>query len=145
MLSLDDLEQLAGPAHVCVVRCGRAEESQLVYNYFCNVVLRVYASMEDYLLHAVFGYPSLTHSSASQIVLVVPPPHDEWALTAMPFPYDIEASLSHWVLWRNSPAQDMTAAEQIISQKFRGRRVVWFSNHEHARTVRGLFHVHIFF
>jgi hypothetical protein len=100
--------------------------------------------MEDYLLHAVFGYPSLPHSSASQIVLVVPPAQDEWALTVMPFPYDIQTGLSHWVLWRNNPVCDMAAAEQIISQNFKGQRVAWFATHEHCRAVRGLFHVHVF-
>lgn len=144
-LCLDDLERMAGSGHVCRDVCPRSEESQLAYNYFCNAVLTVYASFEDFVLRRVFKYPPLKHGAQSQIVLVAAPAYDEWVLAKMPFPYDLLPNIRHFVLWRNNQARDMELAGRLIEKEFSHTRVVWFATNPRWCTVPGLFHVHIFF
>ena len=69
----------------------------------------------------------------------------DYALTTTPFPFDIEAGVTHNVLWSLTPLSDQEI-KNIIERKFRPQcfKYVYYENALKDKSVPDIWHVHVF-
>ena len=111
------------------------------YATYKELTLRVYATMEDFLLCTLFKCSFAERSDGKRFAVRIEAP--EWACSRNAFPYDVAADVEHWVLWRNKAASSMKLTAQQVRENF-GRDAVWFVNVPAQRSVHGLHHAHVF-
>ena len=74
---------------------------------------------------------------------------DSPVLVPNQFPYWVAPGIEHWVLWSPPSVGPLSAAAiraAITAQRPTGvRDVFWFENPPAAKTVPGIWHVHVFF
>lgn len=115
------------------------------YNAFAADTSLRYASTLDRILERVFGYVVVPRADGKLVAQIPVPRGTRLVLRPNDFPYFLEKSLEHFVLWSEAGTLNQTTVNSAIAERFSSSRgkTLHFVNPMHLRSVPGVFHVHI--
>ena len=69
--------------------------------------------------------------------------YKEYNIVLNDFPYDLEKNIEHYVLWSRKRLEN-DSIEKILKQEFKNLNIVFFENPEYLKSIKDIFHIHIF-
>lgn len=116
---------------------------EICYKNFSSSVLKEWRSMEDYLSVSIFGtdYAHLLKYSVKDNASVA-----KFSIRQNDFPYNIAGNVIHLVLWGERRLH-RGEVEDVITSKITPSRsnLFWFEQDDEGKSVKGIWHVHIFY
>lgn len=119
----------------------RTPEIQQAYDEQKIKVLKEYESYKDYILIHYLKYETIIKNGKKCAKL-----DNKWRirLSRNQFSYNLESSISHYVLWSSKPLRINHINLLLKNEaRFKDLEYVWFINYKNARSIKDIWHIHI--
>ena len=126
---------------------ARSAIAQAAYEATLQKIRAEWRSIEDLIRVRVFGWKRVRSDRGDYVAR---PSSGGWrrrVLEPNPYPYIVPTGVEHWVLWSEGTAMTATEVERYLSREAPewSTEWTWVRNPATARSVPGIWHVHVFF
>lgn len=136
-----------------IPRLSRSQQQQHHYEVFRYHLKEQYQSGTDYILITKFGYESVLDPKNGKWQAVMPPsnissddvPSTQKILILNDFPYYVEDSVVHYVLWKTKGGiteSDIVDARKELVEKIHAVDIVYWTNPLNLQSIPEIDHVH---
>ncbi|GBB91370.1 hypothetical protein RclHR1_01860024 [Rhizophagus clarus] len=131
----------------------RSKPDQLKYRAYKEKINKEHGSLDNYLYQNVLNWPkeSYSNDSSSQEYFSSKIPSTHYNLRLNDFPYTIDSSIAHYVLWSRLPFRDQRDQDVkgdinlFLKEKFPGNKEwLFFINPPQLQSIKNIWHGHIF-
>ncbi|CAG8536700.1 7723_t:CDS:2 [Funneliformis caledonium] len=151
VMNWDEVKEIVG----CRLELLRREKSlQLKYAAHKVKIAQEYSSLDHYVCKVVLNWSKeiLQKSSTSpQEYFSSKTPSTHYNLRLNDFPYIVDSSISHYILWSKLPFENQNEPDvkkeidSFLKEKFPGEKEwVFFINPPRLQSVKSIWHGHIF-
>ncbi|CAI2174092.1 5247_t:CDS:2 [Funneliformis geosporum] len=156
VMNWDEVKEIVG----CRLELLRREKSlQLKYAAYKVKIAQEYNSLDHYVCKVILNWPkeiivhqkSFSNNLSPQEYFSSKTPSTHYNLRLNDFPYIVDASISHYILWSKLPFEDQNdpdvrkEIDSFLKEKFPGEKEwVFFINPPRLQSVKSIWHGHIF-
>ncbi|RIA84416.1 hypothetical protein C1645_878949 [Glomus cerebriforme] len=152
VISWEDVKEIVETGRLELLH--RNKSDQLKYCEFKAKMTQKYGTIDNYLYQVVLKWPKdspLNDSGSSQEYFSSKTSSTHYNLRLNDFPYTIDSSISHYVLWSKLPFRDpndyntKNDIDLFLKENFPGEKEwLFFINPPQIQSIKTIWHGHIF-